>query len=54
MLQGHLFFYGKGSERGSWTAEDDHLAQMIELLGPIPTDWLLEGSRSSRYFDEHG
>lgn len=36
------------------TAEDDHLAQMIELLGPIPTDWLLEGSRSSRYFDEQG
>ncbi len=49
-----MLFNGKPDKNGAWTAEEDHLAQMIELLGPIPPDVLSEGSRSSQYFNDDG
>lgn len=33
---------------------DDHLAQMIELLGPIPKEQALSGKFSKYYFDDEG
>lgn len=47
-------FNGREHKGGAWTAEEDHLAQMIELLGPFPPDFLGGGSRSSQLFDEEG
>lgn len=54
LLQGYLLFNGKQDKGGAWTAEEDHLAQMIELLGPIPPDVLNQGSHTSQYFDKSG
>jgi serine/threonine-protein kinase SRPK3 len=34
--------------------DDDHLAQMIELLGPMPKNFALSGKNSRRFFDSTG
>lgn len=34
--------------------DDDHLAQMIELLGPAPKNFSLAGKNSRRFFDRTG
>ena len=34
--------------------DDDHLAQMMELLGPMPKNFALSGKRSKRFFDPTG
>lgn len=31
--------------------DDDHLAQMVELLGPAPRNFALSGKHSRRFFD---
>ncbi|KAI9749813.1 MAG: asparagine synthetase [Chaenotheca gracillima] len=54
LLQGRVLFKGRPDPQGTWQAEDDHLAQMIELFGPLPPDLLAEGSSSGFYFDKDG
>ena len=54
LLQGRVLFKGRPDPNGAWTAEEDHLAQMIELFGPIPAELLTEGSASRSYFDQDG
>ncbi|KAF1823952.1 kinase-like protein [Dissoconium aciculare CBS 342.82] len=39
-IQGFVLFDGKASQRGTWTSEDDHLAQHMEVLGPMPSELL--------------
>ena len=34
--------------------DDDHLAQMIELLGPMPKNFAISGKNSRRFFDSTG
>jgi serine/threonine-protein kinase SRPK3 len=34
--------------------DDDHLAQMVELLGPMPKNFALSGKNSRRFFDSSG
>ena len=34
--------------------DDDHLAQMIELMGPAPKSFSLCGKNSRRFFDKTG
>ena len=34
--------------------DDDHLAQMVELLGPMPKNFALSGKNSRRFFDSTG
>lgn len=53
-VQGIALFSGKASERGTWTAEDDHLARIVEVLGPFPSSLLKRGRLSSKFFDEQG
>ncbi|TQV90240.1 protein kinase [Cordyceps javanica] len=53
-VQGIALFTGTASEKGSWTAEDDHLAKIVEALGPFPSSLLERGSRSGQFFDEQG
>jgi len=52
LLTGDFLFEpkcGSGFEK-----EDDHLAQMIELLGPMPPVLLVLGKHSDKYFTRHG
>lgn len=52
LLTGDLLFdpaAGDGYER-----DEDHLAQMQELLGPIPPDFAVSGSRSAEFFGRDG
>lgn len=54
LLQGRVLFKGRPDPNGAWTAEEDHLAQMMELFGPLPTDLLAEGRSSGSFFDKDG
>ncbi|KOC12416.1 Protein kinase domain containing protein [Aspergillus flavus AF70] len=53
-------FYGCGpfdtppDSRGSGSADEAHLGQIISLLGPPPPDLLGRGKETSRYFDAKG
>ncbi|KAM0098671.1 hypothetical protein ACP6JE_006772 [Aspergillus fumigatus] len=53
-------FYGRGpfdtppNARGSGSADEAHLGQIISLLGPPPPDLLSRGNDTSRYFDAKG
>ncbi|KAG7096230.1 hypothetical protein E1B28_003681 [Marasmius oreades] len=38
----------------SYSKDDDHLAQIIELLGPIPPSMVLTGKYSREYFNRRG
>ncbi|EEP79814.1 predicted protein [Uncinocarpus reesii 1704] len=53
-VQGIVLFSGIASEKGSWTADDDRLAKMIEILGPFPPEFLKTGNRTASFFDEKG
>lgn len=54
LLQGRVLFKGRPGPEGAWTVEEDHLAQMIELFGPLPSELLAAGSSSRSYFDQDG
>ncbi|EAS37019.3 CMGC/SRPK protein kinase [Coccidioides immitis RS] len=53
-------FCGRGpfdtppNSRGSGSADEAHLGQIISLLGPPPPDLLRRGKETSRYFDAKG
>ncbi|OJJ46534.1 hypothetical protein ASPZODRAFT_132604 [Penicilliopsis zonata CBS 506.65] len=53
-VQGIVLFSSEASEKGSWTADDDRLARMIEILGPFPTEFLKRGKHTAGFFDKHG
>ena len=52
MLTGDFLFDPKRSKE--FKKNDDHLAQMIELLNEFPPDWCTVGTHSKRYFDRAG
>jgi len=52
LLTGDLLFEPKSSR--NYTKNDDHLAQMIELLGPIPRIISTNGKYSQKYFNRKG
>ncbi|KAM8867990.1 SRSF protein kinase 3-like isoform 1-T1 [Synchiropus picturatus] len=39
---------------GSFTREEDHIAHIIELLGPLPSQFALSGKKSKQYFNRKG
>jgi len=53
-VKGHLSFPGTASRNGKWTAEDDRLAQLVEVFGPFPEALLRRGTRSREFFDDEG
>ncbi|KAJ6790025.1 hypothetical protein PWT90_06750 [Aphanocladium album] len=53
-VQGIVLFSGNASENGTWTAEDDYLARVVEVRGLIPPNLLRRGLRSAYFFDEQG
>ncbi|XP_060898462.1 SRSF protein kinase 3-like [Labrus mixtus] len=38
----------------TFTREEDHIAHIIELLGPLPSEFALSGRNSKRYFNRKG
>jgi serine/threonine-protein kinase SRPK3 len=52
LLTGDLLFEPKSGR--SYTKNDDHLAQMIELLGTIPKNISTSGKHASKYFNRKG
>ena len=52
MLTGDFLFDPKKS--GDFKKNDDHLAQMLELLNEFPRNWSTIGTNSKRYFDKDG
>ncbi|KAG6018531.1 hypothetical protein E4U40_000191, partial [Claviceps sp. LM458 group G5] len=53
-VQGIVLFSGEASKKGTWSAEDENLAKIVEVLGPFPSSLLKKGRRSAKYFDEQG
>ena len=51
LLTGDFLFEPKSGD--GFTKEDDHLCQMIELLGPMPKT-LLRGKHASKFFSKKG
>ncbi|KAL4860333.1 hypothetical protein BDV12DRAFT_121081 [Aspergillus spectabilis] len=45
LVQGIVLFSGEASSNGTWTAEDDHLARIIEVLGQFPLSFIEKGFR---------
>ncbi|KAG6179774.1 hypothetical protein E4U36_005349 [Claviceps purpurea] len=51
----HVRIIDFGVEEGdTWTPEDDHLAKIVEIIGPIPSSLLKQGRRTAEFFDEQG
>lgn len=53
-IQNIVLFSGQASKKGSWTADDDRLARMIEVLGPFPPQLLERGKHTAEFFNERG
>ncbi|KAK3670303.1 hypothetical protein LTR78_009857 [Recurvomyces mirabilis] len=53
-VKGHVAFPGAASQHESWASEDDHLAQYMEVLGPMPPELLQRGTKTPEYFDQSG
>lgn len=47
---GHLFFAKKGGALN----DEQHLAEMVSLIGPPPPEFLRRSSASLRYWDSQG
>ena len=54
LATGDLLFDPRSSETGSYSRDEDHLAQMIELLGSIPKKVALSGRYSQQFFRKNG
>jgi hypothetical protein len=52
LVTGELLFDPRAGK--SWDREEDHLAMMIELLGPFPPKVLSAGKNCSDYFNKRG
>ena len=46
-----LFEPRKGQQSGGYGKSDDHLAQMMELLGPMPKSFAMAGKNFEKFFD---
>ncbi|KAG6287050.1 hypothetical protein E4U46_004381 [Claviceps purpurea] len=53
-LHGYVIFPGSESKKGTWSAEESHLAKIVKVLGPFPSSLLKKGRRSAELFDERG
>ena len=52
LLTGDLLFDPQAGD--SWSREEDHLAQIMELVGPLPRKMALSGKMSREYFNTRG
>ncbi|RDW89992.1 CMGC protein kinase [Aspergillus mulundensis] len=54
LVQGIILFSGQASTKGTWTADDDRLARIIEVFGPFPPHFLEKGQHTGQFFDDKG
>ena len=52
MLTGELLFNPRKDNNDSFGKNDDHLAQMMELLGRFPRKFSVRGAKSKKYFSK--
>ena len=52
MLTGELLFNPRKDNSDSFGKNDDHLAQMMELLGRFPKKFSLRGVKAKKYFSK--
>jgi serine/threonine-protein kinase SRPK3 len=52
LLTGDLLFHPRQSD--SWSKNEDHLAQMQELVGPFHSHYLARSPKRNRYFEKDG
>jgi serine/threonine-protein kinase SRPK3 len=52
MLTGDLLFQPR--KGNTWSKNDDHLAQIQELVGPFNINFALRGKKSKKYFTNKG
>ncbi|CAO3596312.1 unnamed protein product [Absidia cylindrospora] len=48
------YLFDPQKDRHRYSCDDDHLAQMIELLGPMPIEFSLSGKHSKEFFNSQG
>jgi serine/threonine-protein kinase SRPK3 len=54
MMTGELLFNPRKDKNETYGKNDDHIAQMMELLGKFPKKFSLRGKKSKKYFDKKG
>lgn len=54
MLTGELLFNPRKDNNETFGKNDDHLAQMMELLGRFPRKFTSRGVKSRKYFSKDG
>jgi len=54
MLTGELLFNPRKDQSENFGKNDDHLAQMMELLGRFPRKFTVRGAKSRKYFSKEG
>lgn len=54
MATGDFLFEPRNSSNKKYSQDDDHLAQMMELLGPMPKSMALGGVKYRKMFDRAG
>ena len=52
MITGDFLFEPR--KGNNFDKDDDHLAQMMEILGKMPKNFALSGKHASRFFDSSG
>lgn len=53
MATGDFLFEPRDSKNKAYDQDDDHLAQMMELLGPMPKSMALSGIRFKKIFNQN-
>ncbi len=51
LITADFLFDPRKSQQQDYGKSDDHLAQMIELLGPIPKSFALAGKQLQKFFE---
>ena len=54
MLTGQLLFDPHKDAKDRFGKNDDHLAQMMQLLGRFPRKFTVRGAKSRKYFSKSG
>ena len=54
MLTGELLFNPRKDQNDNFGKNDDHLAQMMELLGRFPRKFTVRGAKARKYFSKEG
>lgn len=54
MMTGDLLFNPRKDKNDAYGKNDDHIAQMMELLGKFPRKFSLRGKKAKKYFTNKG